>query len=147
MQVKLVARITIAAEPAEIFKYLVVLKRHFLWNPHLQTISPLITLKQGSSYKTTSMMLGIQVSGVNKVTKYVPNEELELQNDAGALHYSVHYRLQPAGQRKVQLLCTTMVSSSNKAFLFTRPVFSMLARRELQTDLRALKIAIEQKLT
>jgi hypothetical protein len=43
-------------------------------------------------------------------------------------------------------VCATTVSSDNKAFAFAAPVLKALARRELQTDMQALKLAVEHHL-
>ncbi len=91
------------------------------------------------------MLLGVKISGKNKVTKFVQGKELELENSTGILQYRVNYRLQ-ASHRKTVLYCTTSVSSSGTAFAFATPVLKLLARRELQSDLQALKIAVEQHL-
>ena len=146
MRVKIIARQTIKAPPAKVFRYLTHLKYHQLWNPHLQTITPITVLRKDTIYKTTSMMLGVRIGGTNHVVSCTKDQELEIDNNAGTLHYKVAYHLQPAGDT-TQLVCTTIVSTDNQAFAFTIPVLKLLARRELQSDLRALKIAVEQNLT
>lgn len=146
MHVRLVAQITIGADQTAVFTYLSDLKYHFLWNPHLQSITPQKRLKTGVKYKTTSLMLGVQISGENVATTVDQPNELVLQNDAGTIHYNVTYRLKTE-EGKTKVACTTLVSVQNKALMFTQPVLKMLARRELQADLQALKIAVEQKLT
>jgi len=145
MKALVTSRITIAAKPAKAFRYLTDLKYHQLWNPHLVSIVPLIKLKLGSQYKNVSVLLGVEVKGTNVVTKFKANKELELSNTAGLLQYVVYYRLQSRGQ-KTLLSCTTAVSSRSNAFAFAAPILEILARRELQTDLSALKIAVEQRL-
>jgi uncharacterized protein YndB with AHSA1/START domain len=145
MEVRVVAKVTIAADRPSVFKYLTNLKYHFLWNPHLQSITRLKRLKPGATYESTSLLLGIRVQGTNRVAKFVPDREVELENNTGALHYQVNYQLTGI-PRKTLLTCTTTVSSQSQAFAFTKPVLRLLARRELQSDLQALKIAVEQGL-
>jgi hypothetical protein len=146
MKTLITSKITIAAAPAKTFRYLADLKCHQLWNPHLISIAPLMSLRLGVEYKTVSILLGVEVKGTNAVTKFKVNEELELSNTTGLLQYVVRYRLQSRGQ-KTLLNCTTVVSSKSNAFAFAAPILEILARRELQTDLSALKIAVEQRLT
>lgn len=145
MTTKVVSRITINAKPQEVFKYLADSSYHFLWNPHLQTMSPSGKLKLGSKYKTTSWLLGLRVHGNNKVTLFDPNKELQIENSAGSLNYRVNYQLFPEG-KTTRLVCTTEVTAVSQAFAFTAPVLRLLARRELQSDLKALKIAAENRL-
>ena len=145
MKVSLVAQISIAESQVEVFRYLTDLKYHFLWNPHLQSISSRAVLKLGSSYKTTSFILGMKFHGTNKVVKLDPLKELELENKTGALKYNVHYQLHLRSRITV-VRCKTTVESQKEAFVFTAPVLKMLARHELQSDLRSLKIAVEQHL-
>jgi hypothetical protein len=145
MQARVTTQITIAASPAEVFAYLIDLKRHFLWNPHLHSITPQVLLTPGLTYKSSSLLLGVKVSGLNRVTKLVKERELELENDTGALHYRVNYLLRRRHNTTL-LICATRVSGESQAFAFATPVLKLLARRELQADLQALKIAVEQQL-
>jgi hypothetical protein len=143
--VRVVAQITINASPSEVFKYMVNLKHHFLWNPHLRTISPIILLKEGSSYESSSIVLGVKVKGLNKVTRLVASQELQLENRTGLIHYVVNYKLRnQSGQTK--LTCTTTVDTLYKPLRFADSIMKVLARRELQSDLAALKVAAEHKI-
>ena len=146
MTVKVVSRITIDAPPEEVFKYLADTNFHFLWNPHLQDLSPMGKLKLGSKYKTTSWLLGLRVHGNNQVTKFKPGELFQIENNTGALKYRVNYSLQ-SSSKSTKLICATEVSAENQAFAFTAAILKLLARRELQSDLKALKIAAEHRLT
>lgn len=145
MDVKVVTKIRIAATRSEVFTYLKDLKCHFLWNPFLRDIQPLTKLKQGMRYKTESTLLGVTVRGNNTVTKLVANRELQIENETGSLRYIVRYSVEPhAGGSEV--VCHTQVRTQHTTFQFTAPVLRTLARRELQSDLKALKVAVEQKL-
>lgn len=146
MEARVVARISIEASPAEIFTYLTNLKYHFLWNPHLRSVKPITILKLGVKYNSSSWLLGVKVHGTNVVTKLTPNKEIELKNSTGALSYLVNYQLR-VDQKRTFVFCRTIVASDSQAFAFTTPLLKLLARRELQSDLQALKIAVEQKLT
>jgi hypothetical protein len=140
-----VTRVSIAAQPAAIFEYLTDLKRHYLWNPQLQNISSTEALRLGSVYQTSSMVLGVKIASTNTVTRFSPLRELEIENNTGTVHYRAHFRLQPDGER-TSIICSTTVSSKSGAFAFTAPILRRLARRELQTDMQALKIAVEHGL-
>jgi hypothetical protein len=145
MKAHVTARVSIKADPAGVFHYISDLHLHYLWNPFLIELSPVTVLRLGKVYKSTSMLLGVKVQGENKVSKFIKDSELELENSAGLLKYRVNYRLQTK-QDKTILTCTTEVSSDRNAFVLTKPVLKLLARRELQTDLKALKIAVENNL-
>ena len=122
------------------------MRLHYLWNPPQQTIEPIITLKLGSQYKTTSVILGKKLEALNTVTKFHDSKELELENNTGLVHFVVNFKLSyNAG--KTTLICNSILDSDSKAFAFAKPVLEMLARRELQADLKSLKIAVEQKLS
>lgn len=86
------------------------------------------------------------MQGINQVTQFLSPYDLALENSTGALQYNVHYKLRPV-EKKTFLSCTTIVSSESETFAFTAPVLKLLARRELQTGLEALKIAVEQQIT
>jgi hypothetical protein len=145
MKAHVVARVSIDATPPGVFGYLEHLRFHYLWNPSLIKLSPIVALKQGMTYKSTSLLLGIKVQSVNKVSKLVKNRELEVENDSGPLNYRVNYHLETKASKTI-VICTTEVSSKSEAFAFAKPVLKLLARRELQTDLQALKIAVENRL-
>jgi hypothetical protein len=121
------------------------LKRHYLWNPPLQSISSTDRLHLGSVYQTTSLVLGVRISSSNLVTKLSPSKELEIENNTGTVHYRVHFQLRDKGESTL-VTCSTTVSSDSGAFAFTAPILKLLARRELQTDMQALKIAVENQL-
>ena len=145
MTSSVVSRVSINTTPSEVFRYLTDPEYHFLWNPHLRSMSPRVLLKEGSSYKTSSLLLGIQVTSLNHVTKLAANRELQIENTTGTLKYRVNYSLQP-DKKTTLLICTTELSTDGKAFVYTQPILKMLARRELQSDLKALKLAVEKKL-
>jgi uncharacterized protein YndB with AHSA1/START domain len=146
MQVKLTSQVTIDATPSEVFKYLRDPRRHRLWNPHLQSITGNKPFVKGSTYKTTSLLLGVKLVSTNTVTACEPDTLLEIRNAEAALEFRVTYMLEPSTEGTL-LKCVTEVASTSHAFAFTRPVLRMLAKRELQSDLQALKIAVEQKLS
>lgn len=145
MKAQVLTKVTISASSAEVFKYLKDLDYHYLWNPALRNLEPVIKLAKGSVYNSTSLVLGIEIKATNTVTKYTENKELELENTTGMVHYIVNYRLN-SSKHKTILSCSIVVDSDKKAFAFTKPILELLARRELQADLQALKIAVEQKL-
>ena len=145
MEVSVVSRVRIHARPEDIFYYLSNLRFHFLWNPSLRNIKPMTKLQQGLNYQTESVILGVEVNGNNQVTKFKPNRELQIENNTGSIHYTVNYHL-ASDAKGVVLTCSTQVKPQRTAFKFTIPVLKTLARRELQSDLQALKVAVEQRL-
>lgn len=145
MTSSVVSRVTINADPKDVFKYLSDTNYHLLWNPHLKSLEPKRPLKQGDSYRTTSSFLGVEVAGKNRVTKLRADQEMHIENDTGTLKYRVRYQLKSHSQPTL-LVCTTEVSADGNSFAFTLPILKMLARRELQSDLKALKLAVEQNL-
>jgi hypothetical protein len=145
MKTSVVTQISIKAKPAEVFEYLTNLKYHYLWNPQVQSLSSAESLKLGSEYESVSLVLGVKIRAKNVVSKFTSSKELELENKTGLVKYRASFRLQRAGSSTL-LICSTTVSADSEAFAFAKPVLRMLARRELQTDLQALKIAVENKL-
>jgi len=144
MQTRVSSQVTIHDTPSRVFTYLTELKRHYLWNPHLKDVKPLIKVQADTIYRTRSWLFGIEVRGLNKIVNYVPNKELGIENDTGLLHYKVNYTLSRKGKNTV-LECDTEVFADSKAWAFAKPVMKQLARRELQADLELLKIAVEQR--
>jgi hypothetical protein len=145
MRARIVSQVSISASAPEVFRYLVNLEYHRLWNPHLVRIPPRKTLEQGSQYKAVSMMFGIKISSTNVVSKLVSDKELQLENQAGTIHYRVNYKLE-SHPDSVEVVCTTAVTSTAKAIGLTAPLLKILAKRELEADLQALKVAVEQQL-
>src|SRR4051812_45470215 len=125
MKAHVVAQISIKAKPAAVFPYLSELRYHYFWNPSLIDLSPVKTLRPGTAYKSTSILLGIKVQCNNKVSKLDENSELEIENITGPLQYRVNYSLQPQ-TGKTMLVCTTEVSAESEAFAFARPVLKLL---------------------
>lgn len=145
MNAKVATRITINASPKEVFRYFEHLRLHYLWNPHQQKNSGPDRLKQGAQYRTTSLVFGVRVNAVNKVTKFNPGRELEIENNTGLVHYHARYNLsEKAGKTLLRLNLT--LSADNQAFAFAKPVLKVMAQRELRSDLGALKLAVEEKL-
>jgi uncharacterized membrane protein len=143
MKVNVTTKITISASPQSVFAYLSDLNKHYLWNPHLRKISPLGALQDGKEYKTLSTFLGIGVEGKNRVTKFIRNQEIQIENSTGTVQYLVNYRLQEDAT-KTRLVCQTTVNSSHNSFAFSAPILKLLATRELRSDLQSLKLAVEQ---
>jgi hypothetical protein len=146
MQVSVVTRVTIDAKQETVFCYLSQLKYHYLWNPHMRKISPIIELKRGQTYEVETVILGVLIKNINKVAKFNKNKEIEIVNNTGQIRYSVNYRLQTV-EGKTQVRCTTVVTAVSNYFAFARPVLRSIAQRELQTDMKALKLAVEHQLT
>ena len=136
---------TIAAPPAAVFKYLTNLAYHYLWNPQIQYISDDGALHLGSTYQTTSLVLGVKLNSTNLVTKFIPSKEVEIENNTGTVHYCANFRLRPRHKQTI-VTCHTIVSADSAAFAFAGPIMRRLARRELQTDMQALKLAVENGL-
>jgi hypothetical protein len=146
MNTYVVTRINIAAQPAEIFEYLTDLRYHHLWNPQVESISTTAPLILGGGFDSVSIVLGVQIYAKNVVTKLVKPTELELENTTGLVKYRAYFRLKAMGDEETLLICKTTVSSDSGAFSFAKPILKTLARRELQSDLKALQTAVEQRL-
>jgi len=146
MNARIVTQITVNSSPERVFKYLTDMKYHYLWNPQLQRLTPVTVLKAGLQYEAESLVLGVRIKANNTVTNFVKNRELEIDNQTGMVHYSANFKLSRRKESTL-LICNTTVSTTSKAFAFAKPVMERLARRELQTDLQALKIAVEQGLS
>jgi hypothetical protein len=146
MQTAVITQATIHAKQAEVFKYLSDLKYHQLWNPQLLSISSSgKQLELGSEYKTQSQVLGVKIRARNVVTKFENLKELEISNNTGLVQYRANFKLR-AKKNGTVLVCTTTVSTDSEAFAFAKPVLKLLARRELQSDMQALKLAVEHNL-
>lgn len=147
MKVDIKTQVSVCASAAEVFMYLANLQFVHLWNPQLRHVSTRKQLKLHSVYETETVILGISIKSINTVTKYVKNKEIQIENTTGTVQYHVRFEINDTSNPTVLLKCFTSVSSENTAFAFTKPVLKVLARRKLQTDLQALKIAVENKLT
>ena len=145
IRVSVVTVILVNANPSEVFKYLVNLKYHFFWNPHLLSVTPMKHLKLGSVYRSESLILGMTIKGSNLVAKFVKDKELELENQLGAIQYRINFRLS-SSHSKTNITCSTTIVPESKVFTYAVPILKRLAKRELQTDMQALKIAVESKL-
>jgi hypothetical protein len=145
MKARIKTQITINADAATVFKYLSHTKYHHLWNPQIQAVSPLVQLRAGMVYSVQTLVLGVRTKATNHITKYTQDKELGIQNETGMVQYSAEFHLEQH-DKSTLVVCTVKVSTQAKAFAFTKPIMEHLARRELRTDLAALKEAVEQKL-
>jgi hypothetical protein len=145
MDVRVVTRITINASAKDVFCYLSNLQYHYIWNPHMRKVKPIAELKRGMVYVSENVLLGVRVTNVNKVAKFSRNKEIELVNNKGQIQYRINYLLVPQ-EGKTQVVCTTNVTAVSNYFSFAKPALRMIAKRELQTDMQALKLAVEHKL-
>ncbi|CAN5149630.1 hypothetical protein BH09PAT3_BH09PAT3_2370 [soil metagenome] len=146
MKAHVITRITINSSAQDVFLYLTDLKYMHLWNPQVKELPAQKVLKLHSKYKTVSQVLGVKIEAANIVTRYDLNKELQIENETGTVSYIANFKLITHNDT-VTLVCDTTVSSDSKAFAFTAPVLKLLARRELQTDLQALKIAVENNVS
>jgi len=146
METRVVTRVTIKATPKAVYTYFEDTRKHYVWNPHLQRVIPEGRLKVGDFYSAESVVLGIRTVAKNQVVKLVRGKEFEVKNDTGLLHYCVNYTLVPKNISTI-VICTTVVSADGKAFAFAKPVLQKMARHELQSDLKALKRAVEEGMT
>jgi uncharacterized membrane protein len=147
MDVRVVTRISINAPAQDVFCYLSNLRYHHIWNPHMRKVKPITELKRGMVYESENVLLGIKITNVNKVAKLSKNKEIELLNNKGQIQYRINYRLVPLNNKdKTQVVCTTVVTAVSSYFSFAKPALRMIAKRELQTDMQALKLAVEHKL-
>ena len=144
-EVQVVTRVTINASPKAVFKYMRDLKYHYLWNPHIESLKPLQTLKKGAQYTAKSIVFGRRLETPNTVTVFIENKELEVENVTGMIRYRVNYSLLPTDTSTV-VRCDIEVTAESDAFAFAKPVLRLMTRRELQSDLQALKVAVEEKL-
>jgi hypothetical protein len=126
--------------------YLSHLKYVQLWNPQVRSVSSRKQLKLGSTYETESSFLGMTIRASNHVTAFISDQEFQVENATGTIQYVVHFKISNKDQDSVILTSSTTVSSESKAFVFTKPILKSLVRRELQTDLQSLKLAVEHKL-
>ncbi|HSW80566.1 MAG TPA: SRPBCC family protein [Candidatus Saccharimonadales bacterium] len=145
MKATFITRVRIAANQELVYEYLTNLKYHQLWNPQTRKISAKCKLQLGSTFTTMSIVLGIKIYAKNIVTKLIEQEEFEIKNVTGTVHYVANFKLKK-WLGKTLVVSTTTVYTDSKAFVFTVPIMKRLARRELQTDMQALKIAVENRL-
>lgn len=145
MKTRVVTKVTIEAPATRVFTYLSDLKYHHLWNPQVLRISQHGKLKLDSSFTSISLLLGVKVESENVVTKFVSPKVLEIQNSTGMVQYTANFQLFQADKTTLVVLATDVSTHSN-AFAFAPPLLKILAKRELQTDMQALKIAVEHKL-
>lgn len=145
MKVNVTTQIKISSNAHAVFKYLTDLKYIHLWNPQLTYVSSKEKLKLGSKYQTTTQVLGVNIESNNVVSRFQQDEFLQIDNTTGMVQFAAAFEIKEQAD-SVMLKCITSVSSTHKAFAFSGSVLKILARRELQADLQALKIAVEQKL-
>lgn len=145
MEVRITTRIAIAASPDRVFEYLADLKYHHLWNPQVFSISTTKRLAMDSTFETESRVIGLVITAVNRVVGFEPPNELVIENSAGNVLFTALFRLHPRDNVTLVRLTTTL-STNVLLHGITLPVLKQLASRELQADLKALKIAVENGL-
>jgi hypothetical protein len=67
-------------------------------------------------------------------------------NQTGLIHYRVNYSLSSNSQQ-TKIICNTTIETYQKPLHFAAPILSVLAKRELQSDLQALKVAVEKNIS
>ncbi len=140
------SRITIKAKPSEVFKYLSNTKYHYYWNPSLRVISDQVDLNIGSSYDTEVIILkDIRIKSHVIITDYVKDRLIEFNNAVGAIDYTAKIKL-TAKDSATEVTLDINVLTKSKTFGLTLPVLKQLATNELNTDLRSLKVAVENKI-
>ena len=109
------------------------------------TISTDQPLQLGTRYTAENRVFGIVLTAENTVTAFSPPGELTLENTAGSVKYTLHFRLKErAGLTTVQV--STTLSTDLTIFKLTRPLLKDLILREFHTELEALKVAVENHL-
>lgn len=139
-------RINIKAPPNDVFKYISETKYFYIWNPALRDITGAKKLGLGKAYDTTSVVLkDLEIKSHNIVVEFQPGKSLGLQNQMGTVKYASVFNLTDKGSHTLLTLKLDIVTES-QIFGLTMPVLKRLANRELQTDMQALKIAVEDKI-
>jgi len=138
--------IVIKAPASEVFKYLADLHYHYLWNPNLRDIVNPRILSLGDTYQTKTIIFNKNViESSNVIYQFKTNKIIAMENKLGLVKYKCIFTLnEDKGTTKV----TTRIDiiTETKLFGLTATVLKRLANNELQSDLAALKIAVENKL-
>lgn len=138
--------INIKAKPTDVFEYIKNLKYYYYWNPSLRMLSHEGELEEGMTYESESVVLrDIVIKSQNVVTKLVPNKEIDVTNNMGTVKYDSSITLTDRSHATL-VVCRIDVLTESRAFGLTLPVLKQLAQRELQTDLQALKFAVENNI-
>jgi uncharacterized protein YndB with AHSA1/START domain len=135
-------RIEIAAGQAEVFEYLANLKAHKRWNSSLQELSSTERLKLGTTYESTSIVLGKTNISRNRVTEFDEGHELRIQNDSGPLTYDVCYKLEADGGKTI-MVCECEISGHVSFFNLAAPLLEYMAETKMEADLNALRVLVE----
>lgn len=145
-EIKSVSRVTIKASPNEVYKYISNLK-YYLWNPSLRYLSKEEPFKLGVSFDSESVILRKNIIKChNVVTELVNNESIGMENQLGNIKYKKLFKLKKKDKTTI-LSAELAILTPSQAFALTTPILKILAQRELKTDLNALKIVVENKLS
>jgi hypothetical protein len=83
---------------------------------------------------------------VEVVATVTINAAPEAVFQTGLIHYRVNYSLSSNSQQ-TKIICNTTIETYQKPLHFAAPILSVLAKRELQSDLQALKVAVEKNIS
>jgi uncharacterized protein YndB with AHSA1/START domain len=135
--------ITVSAPPEKAFSYLADIARHTEWGSHLASAEQSSDgpIAVGTTFATVGKLFGTHSAEV-KITELVPSEKIayESQDDSGRFDHE--FVLAPADGGTTLTKSVEPLKMQGPLKLFS-PIFPLVARRGLATDLKKIKERLE----
>lgn len=127
------------ADPGKIYRELINLGQHRLWNTGLVHISETGNMREGMRYQTVSIVLGQETKFDIEVTRLVPNKQVSIVNSNGALTFEATYLLVPVEADKTNLECKIDFMLDGFTLNLAHPVIEAMATARIKGDLETLR--------
>lgn len=123
----------------KVYDALCDLPRYPEWNTGMKSMSATGPMTEGLEYETSTAVAGHTNHARIKVERLVPNEEIELVNNSGLIHFRAYFRLHELEPDRTEVICTLRFELMGPIFVLARPVIENMARTRIRGDLEKLR--------
>lgn len=135
--------VQIQASPEVIFEWLTDLDRYKLWNDGLTKMGRRGKMHEGMIFSSASTTFGQPSEASIEVRRLVPNQEIELINNTGAVSYRAIYRLIP-DEGRTEVVLWLQLEPNSRLVDMAAPMLESVTASRLQGYLETLRDLVEK---
>ncbi len=126
-----------AVEP--LFDLMTDLTRFHLWNTNTLAITEAPRMHKGLAYTAQTVTAGQLSKSRVQVTDLIPNQEIHLTNNAGAVSYDALLLFEPTGHDRTRVTCKMRFTLSSGLIDAARPVIETMAETRIRSNWQILR--------
>jgi ribosome-associated toxin RatA of RatAB toxin-antitoxin module len=122
-----------------VFRELSMLDQYPLWNSGMISISKRGPMHEGMLFETASVVLGQTIKSLVEVKHLVPNQEIELVNNTGAITYWALFRFIETSPDHTEVTFTIRFEFKSIVLNLAKPTVEATAANRTKGDLEFLR--------